>query len=167
MELSRRSLVLTFTAMAGTAKPALEKQDLWMSGQGGYAIYRIPGMAVTAKGSILAWCEARKTGRGDWGPIGLMLRRSNDGGRTFSPPVQVGQLPGPHKKNPMALAQKLADPDAVTYNNPVGIAGRDGAVHFLYCLEYMRAFYTRSGDDGQTWSAPVEITGAFEEFRKG
>jgi sialidase-1 len=29
----------------------------------------------------------------------------------------------------------------------------------------MRAFYTRSADDGLTWSEPVEITGSFEGFR--
>ena len=30
----------------------------------------------------------------------------------------------------------------------------------------MRSFYQRSTDDGATWSVPVEITGAFEGFRK-
>jgi sialidase-1 len=53
----------------------------------------------------------------------------------------------------------------VTYNNPVAIAGRDGTVHFVFCLEYMRAFYMRSDDDGISWSNPVEITPAFERFR--
>jgi sialidase-1 len=54
----------------------------------------------------------------------------------------------------------------VTYNNPVLIADRDGTVHMVFCLEYMRCFYQRSGDDGITWSKPVEITKTFEAFRK-
>jgi sialidase-1 len=45
------------------------------------------------------------------------------------------------------------------------IAARDGAVHFVYCVEYMRAFHSRSDDDGLTWSPPVEITSAFDRFR--
>ena len=65
----------------------------------------------------------------------------------------------------MALAQKLASPDDVTYNNPVAIADRDGTVHFLFCLEYARCFYLRSDDDGQTFSPPVEITATFDKFR--
>ena len=36
----------------------------------------------------------------------------------------------------------------------------------LFCLEYMRCFYMRSDDDGVTWSKPVEITSAFEDFHK-
>jgi len=53
----------------------------------------------------------------------------------------------------------------VTYNNPVLIADRNGAVHMLFCLEYMRCFYQRSDDDGLTWSQPLEITKTFESFR--
>ena len=43
-------------------------------------------------------------------------------------------------------------------NNPIAIADRDGPVHFLYCVEYMRCFYMRSEDDGVSWSKPTEIT---------
>jgi sialidase-1 len=57
------------------------------------------------------------------------------------------------------------NPSDVTYNNPVLIADRDGTVHMLFCLEYMRCFYQRGADDGVSWSTPVEITNAFEKFR--
>ncbi len=42
---------------------------------------------------------------------------------------------------------------------------KTGTVHFLFCQEYMRAFYSRSVDDGKTFSTPQEITSAFEELR--
>ena len=77
----------------------------------------------------------------------------------------IARVDGAKSKNPVALAQGLATTSEVTYNNPVAIAGRDGTVHFLFCLEYMRAFYMRSEDDGQTFSQPVEITGSFDRFR--
>jgi sialidase-1 len=54
----------------------------------------------------------------------------------------------------------------VTYNNPVLIADKGGAVHMLFCLEYERVFYQRSEDDGLTFSKPTEITSAFEAFKK-
>jgi sialidase-1 len=153
-------------SLLAAAEPWLEQTDLYRAGTGGYALYRIPGIVVTTKGTVLAYCEARKTGKSDWDAIDILLRRSTDGGRTWSEPQQVAHLTGPHRKNPVALAQKLANPDDVTFNNPVAIVDQQtGAVHFLYCLEYMRCFYLRSDDDGQTFSKPVEITATFNQFR--
>lgn len=146
----------------------LEKQDLFKTGDDpAYSIYHIPGVVVTAKGTVLAWCEARKrpAGASDWDDVRILLRRSTDDGKTFSPPQNIANVPGPKTKNPFALRVKGVDPTAVTYNNPVLIADRDGTVHMLFCLEYMRCFYQRSDDDGLTWSVPKEITPAFEAFQ--
>jgi sialidase-1 len=144
----------------------VRKQELFKSRTDGYELYRIPGIVVTKKGSLLAYAEARKSTRGDWGPIDIVLRRSTDRGATWSPMKIIANVEGPKTKNPVALAQNLANPSDVTYNNPVAISdGKSGAVHFVFCLEYMRAFYMRSDDDGQTFSKPVEITAAFDAFR--
>jgi sialidase-1 len=160
------SMVLLFAAPSShAAEPFLEKSDLFEAGREGYALYRIPGLVVTKKGTVLAYCEARRTGKSDWDTIDIMLRRSTDGGRTFSPRAKIADVPGPKTKNPVALAQNLANTDDVTYNNPVAFANRDGSVQFLFCLEYCRCFSMRSDDDGVTWSVPVEITATFEKFR--
>ena len=50
----------------------------------------------------------------------------------------IADVPGPEAKNPVALVQRLVKPEDVTYYNPVAIAVRSGAVHFLFCLEYIR-----------------------------
>ena len=159
------ALLFGSISTATAAEPMLEKIDLFESGKDGYALYRIPGLVVTAKGTVLAYCEARRTGKSDWDTIDIMLRRSTDGGKTWSPRQLISDVPGPKTKNPVALAQKLANADDVTYNNAVAFADRDGSVHLLFCLEYSRCFYIRSVDDGVTWSVPVEVTAAFEGFR--
>lgn len=150
---------------APAAAPFIEKADLFTAGQDGYALYRIPGIVTTKRGTILAYCEARRSDRGDWGAIDILLRRSTDGGRSWSAQTNIAHVPGPKAKNPVALAQKLATPGEVTYNNPVAIPDANGAVYFLFCLEYARCFYLRSDDDGASWSKPVEITAAFDRFR--
>ncbi|HCN76889.1 MAG TPA: exo-alpha-sialidase [Verrucomicrobiales bacterium] len=151
------------------AEPFLEKLDLFKAGDDpAYNIYHIPGVVVTAAGTVLAWCEARKrpAGVSDWDDIRILLRRSTDEGRTWSAPRSIADVAGPKRKNPFALRMKNVDPNDVTYNNPVLIADRDGAVHMLFCLEYERVFYQRSADDGVSWGAPVEITAAFDAFKK-
>lgn len=166
--------IVTTVALFGLGWPLLaaesfiEKQDLFRVGEDpAYNIYHIPGVVVTAKGTVLAWCEARKrpAGASDWDDIRILLRRSTDDGRTFGPPQSIVDVEGPKEKNPFALKLKTVDRNDVTYNNPVLIADRDGTVHMVFCLEYMRVFYQRSTDDGVTWSKPTEITAAFEAFK--
>ncbi len=149
----------------GAAEPFLEKSDLFENGKGGYVVHHLPGVAVTAKGTVLAWCEARKKSGGDWDAIDILLRRSTDNGKTFDAPKRIADVKGPIVKNPCALLLKGVNPNDVTYDNPVLIPDRDGTVHALFCVEYMRCFYMRSADDGVTWSVPTEITAAFEKFR--
>ncbi len=158
--------IAVFAAIPGAlaAEPFIEKLDLFKAGDGGHKVYHIPGIVVTAKGTVLAWCEARKKG-GDWDDIHILLRRSSDDGKTWSEPQSIAEVPGPKTKNPFSLRMKNVDPNDVTYNNPVLIADRDGTVHMVFCLEYLRCFYQRSTDDGVTWSTPLEITQTFETFR--
>jgi sialidase-1 len=163
-------IALLVQLLAATALPAsepfIDKTPVFRAGELGYELYRIPGIVVTARGTVLAYAEARKRAGGDWGPIDIVLRRSTDGGRTFSPTRVIAAVPGPHSKNPVAMAQNLAKEGEITYNNPIMIASREaGVVHLLFCLEYMRAFYARSTDDGLTFSPPREITAAFDAFR--
>ncbi len=158
------SLSAMHVASAGAQGPVLEKIDVFRAGSSGYTNYRIPGMIVTTRGVVLAYCEARQ--KGDWGTIDIVLRRSTDGGKTWEPQKQIAHFGPPVPKHPAALRQKLATEDEKTVNNPVAIVDRQqNAVHFLYCVEYARCFYMRSDDDGKTFSPPVDITAAFESFR--
>ena len=81
-------LIIMFNCVALTvldaAGPGLTKTDLFHAGQDGYKLYRIPGIVVTKQGTVLAYCEARKSDSGDWGRIDVLMRRSVDGGRTWS-----------------------------------------------------------------------------------
>ena len=69
---------------ARAAEPAMEKTDLFTAGQRGYVMYRIPGVCVSKRGTILVYCEGRQ-GSGDWAQQDILLRRSTDGGKTWTP----------------------------------------------------------------------------------
>lgn len=162
-------LILALCGFIQAAEPFMEKQDLFIVGEDpAYALYHIPGVVVTAKGTVLTWCEARKRAAGvsDWDDIRILLRRSTDDGKTWSTPKSIANVEGQKAKNPLALKMKNVDPNDVTYNNPVLIADKDGTVHMLFCLEYERVFYQRSDNDGLTFSQPTEITNAFADFKK-
>lgn len=131
--------------------------------------FRIPGVAVTARGTVLVTCEARMLSAADRGEIEIHLRRSVDGGRTWEPARQVAHRGERLPRNPHMPVSKrgkhLGGPHEQTVNNAVLVPTRSGPVHLLYCVEYMRAFHSRSDDDGLTWSQPHEITPAIAAFR--
>ena len=85
--LARRTLWLaaSFVALASVAHGQTPRVDLWTSGQEGYDTYRIPSLIKTGTGVLLAFCEGRTSGGGDSGDIDLLMRRSTDSGRTWSP----------------------------------------------------------------------------------
>src|SRR6478672_7810868 len=138
----RHFILLLLTLPAAAAEPVLEKHTLFEADAGGYATYRIPGLVVTDKGTLLAYCEARKSAS-DWGKIDLLYRRSTDGRKTWGEPGKVVDVGGGFEKNPVAVNQKLGHFPDITVHNTVMIADRR-VVHLLYCVEYMRCYYSRS-----------------------
>ena len=177
------SVILRFGLLAATvlsalstrvgAGPAqLEKVALFEAGVGGYERYRIPGIAITAKGTILVTCDARKnTALSDWSDIDLFLRRSTDRGKTWEPPVNMAYR-GNHsglqiKQNPAAVGRNLGAPDQYPFNNQTLVIDRKtGDILYVYCVNYERCFQRRSTDEGATWSAPEEITAPLADMRK-
>lgn len=107
--------------------------------------YRIPGIAVTAKNTVLMYYEARHQ-PGDWENMEIQLFRSEDGGETFSEPFVMA----------------AGTDELPVAGNPVCIPEPDGTLHFLYQRQYSigggSLYYRKSTDDGKTWSKPRDIS---------
>ena len=134
--------------------PFLNLIDLFESGKNGYERYRIPGLAVTAKGTVIATCDARRDPNlGDWSDIDLFIRRSPDLGKTWEVPVKLVHRGLHHDlmiaANPAAAEQGLGAKDQYPFNNQTLVVdGRTGTILFVYCLNYARCFVRRSRDEG-------------------
>ncbi|MFO0952350.1 MAG: sialidase family protein [Isosphaeraceae bacterium] len=126
------------------ANEAPFRTDVFTSGEGGYHTYRIPSLIVTQKGTLLAFCEGRKSGRADDGDIDLLLRRSEDGGRTWGPTTLVHEEGG---SSPVTIGNPCPVVDAST-----------GTVWLTFCRNNNDVLVTSSNDDGRTWAAPKTIT---------
>lgn len=149
---------------------SIDKKVLFEAGKEGYRLYRIPGIITTVKGTILAWCEARKESKEgvnqDWTTIDIMMRRSEDGGATWGERVNLTKNTPGVPKNPVAVEQGIGDMEQKTHNNAVLIPDAEtGEIHLIFCIEYFKCFYSKSSDDGLTFSDPVDITPTFESFK--
>ena len=47
-----------------------------------YTDFRIPGLVVTENGTLLRYCECRRS-YSDWADIDIKVSRSTDGGKTW------------------------------------------------------------------------------------
>ena len=113
----KQILVLAFlwawfsTPSTFAKEPFLTKQVLFEEKTDGFSLYRIPGIVVTAKGTILVYCEGRKLREADRGEIEIHLRRSADGGETFSPAREIAHMGPRLPRNPYMSEKKLGKKD--------------------------------------------------------
>ena len=125
-------------------KPYFFETQLWSPDEK-YSNHRIPGLLVTDKGTLLAYCEAR-TASSDWALMDIILQRSEDQGRTFGEAIVLASGNEKHK----------------TVNNPIMMQDKRGRIHFLYCEDYSvdggRVLRRFSDNDGISWSEPIDIT---------
>ena len=133
----------------------------------GSHIYRIPAMIVADDGSIVVAADKRYGRSDDIGRdhvIDIVVRRSSDGGKTWSAPVTIAQGVG------------NTDNNRCGYGDPSLVKGKDGKLYCLFAAGNLGYFYgqkhicmSTSTDNGETWSSnesnpPVDLfsTGAIQ-----
>jgi sialidase-1 len=144
------------------AAELLEQTDLFINGQDGILQYRIPVLLTSNHGTLLAVCDARIDHSGDApNDIDIVMKRSTDGGRTWSPLRTLMD----NGKGAAGDALGLVDREtgtiwvfAVYYPEGVGAVtsqpGLSGPTATYYAV--------KSDDDGASWSAPLDLTSMFK-----
>jgi sialidase-1 len=157
----RRSILAAVPlAFAGERRGSLEQVDLFSAGEGGVHTYRIPALVQTRKGALLAIADARHDNASDLpGRLSLVMRRSSDGGRTWSP-ARTLYKPASGGAGDASL---LLEPGTgrvwcfFAYGPPgIGFpTAKPGAVTGAETLQFHAM---HSDDGGESWSAPVDLT---------
>ncbi|HEU7355279.1 TPA: LPXTG-anchored neuraminidase NanA [Streptococcus pneumoniae] len=100
-----------------------EKTDIFESGRNGkpnkdgIKSYRIPALLKTDKETLIAGADERRLHSSDWGDIGMVIRRSEDNGKTWGDRVTITNL----RDNPKASDPSIGSPvniDMVLVQDP-------------------------------------------------
>ncbi len=128
-------------------------QDLFIGGHDNVFEYRIPSLITSNKGTLLAVCDARVDKRGDApNNIDLVMKKSHDGGKTWSAVKVIRDYPGNEAAaDPSLIVDKETGTIWLAYDyavpDPQGDHGR-----------ILRIQLMKSDDDGETWSSPVDLS---------
>jgi sialidase-1 len=114
---------------------------LYAQGDGGYHTFKIPTMITAVNGTILVFAEARADNQEDWGKMDMVVRKSYDGGDTWTP-----------------LEVVVEDGDLTIGNTCPVVDQSTGYIWIIFCKENDLVFKMHSKDNGETWSTPIEIT---------
>ncbi len=124
----------------------LEQQALFEGGADGYRVYRIPALVTTNMGTLLAFAEGRQSLEDD-GNIDLVLRRSEDSGATWSSLAVVVDVGADTAGNPTPVVARTSGRVWLPYSTNPGADALSRSVWLTY-----------SDDEGQSWSAPQDLT---------
>ena len=156
MRIERFLLAGVATAVLGADAQFLQI-DVFRSGEGGYHTYRIPALLQTKKGTLLAFCEGRRNGAGDSGDIDLLVKRSKDNGKTWSPAHVIADFGEDTIGNPAPVVdRKTGEIWLLLTRNPGKLEGKE--LHAGTSAGTRTVWVTHSSDDGRKWAPPVEIT---------
>lgn len=151
-------LFLVFFAFSSRIIYAQEKVPVFVSGTEGHKSYRIPAIVSLPEGKLLAFCEGRVHGAGDFGDINIVMKSSSDKGKTWS------------------ALQTIVDPDSLQAGNPAPVVDLTdplypgGRIFLFYNTGnnheselrkgkgLREVWYKTSIDGGSSWSEPVNIT---------
>ncbi|WP_236973809.1 sialidase family protein [Membranihabitans maritimus] len=135
----------------------LDSTALFISGTDGYDTYRIPAIVTTNSETLLAFCEGRKEGRGDAGNIDIVMKRSEDNGKTWGDQVVLWDDEGNTCGNPCPVVDEITGEIHLLLTHNLGSDHESDIIHKT--SESTRTVWVmRSSDDGKTWTEPQDIT---------
>lgn len=131
--------------------------DVFAGGKDGFPAYRIPSLIATKGGVLLAFAEARASVR-DHAENDIVLKRSTDGGNTWSALQVVAEDGTNALGNPTAVVVRESGRMLLMYQRYARGFDEHKAAPGLEGPRVCRTFVQHSDDEGATWSRRREVT---------
>lgn len=125
------------------------------------SVYRIPSIVCTGNGTLLVFGELRHSSWLDKSHTDVMLRRSTDGGATWTTAANL---------------TSTVNGGSYAFMDPCPILDPSTGRIFLFCTRWNksdtdvtnnRAFLLVSDDNGETWTSPADITDSILDYSEG
>jgi sialidase-1 len=132
--------------------------SVFVAGTSGFRSYRIPAIVRLKNGELLAFAEGRVNGTADFGNVKIVMKHSDDDGKTWSGLKVVASNDSLQAGNAAPVVD-LTDPRYPkgriflfynTGNLPESLIRQGKGKREVW--------YKTSADNGKTWSLPVNIT---------
>lgn len=129
--------------------PVEQRSTAFAEGSDGSHCQRIPSLVTAKEGTLLLACESRRVSWRDKSPTDVVLRRSTDGGKTWS------------------TTQVLLPGGADAHMDPCLVVDRETGRVFLFASRWPAkdhstrgntAWLVTSDDHGATWTPPREVS---------
>ncbi len=162
-ESRRVAVFLALLAVAAVGGETVQKEvvfqemEVFPGRTGGYDNYRIPAVVTSNQGTLLAFCEGRHPARSDSWNIDVMMRRSTDGGKSWSNLQALWDDGGNWCGNPGTVVDRETGTIWLLMTWSRGDDG-EAAIVKGTSKDTCHVFACSSKDDGVTWSKPAEIT---------
>lgn len=151
--------LLALALILGLGIPTLSQETLvFEANKEGHAIYRIPAIIPLPNGDLMAFAEGRVNGGDDFGDVNLVMKRSHDGGYTWSPLFTLVDYDRLQAGNPAPVVDLLDPeyPDGVIflfYNT-----GNNHEYDIRMNQGVRETWVIKSYDLGKSWTEPENIT---------
>lgn len=142
-------LKISFASSSVSASSASSRVDVFVRGEGPYYCIKIPYLFSTQKGTLIALAEARYNSCSDFTATDLVMKKSDDSGKTWSQ-LEIFYGNSSLDKNISNVIGNAA---------PVQIA-KTGRILIPFCRNNLEVFQMHSDDDGQTWHGPFAVPSA-------
>lgn len=148
------AFLLSLASLALNAQPV----TVFRPGEGGYEAFRAPAVVRTGDGTLVAFAEAHKDGSIDNGDVDIVLKRSEDGGVSWTALAQLWSDADNSCCSPAPVfdAQRGRLLLVATWNKGTDNEDR---IRENASEDTRRVYVLHSDDGGRSWSEAREISG--------
>jgi sialidase-1 len=151
------SFLLILMNCVAEEESSLSLKDVFVGGQEGFPVYRIPALITTRKGTLLAFAEGRQS-LNDQSKNQIVLKRSTDSGASWQALQVIAQDGVNSLNNPQAVIVGTTGRIILMYQRYPPTHSESKVATGVTGTNICTSWIMYSDDDGVTWTKPCDNT---------